>query len=512
MPMSAEVLSGTSLVAGHEASPGARTFRAVAPSTGEPIARTFFSATPREVDEAARAAASAMPSWSAISGAARADVLDAIAAELDALGEDLVALTAEETGLPGTRLRGELGRTSGQFRHFATALRSDLQLDVILDPATAGRPDLRRIMVPVGPVAVFGASNFPLAFSTPGGDTAAALAAGCSVVVKGHPAHPATSELTARAILAALSAAGAAPGVFSLLQGDGVELGRQLVEHPDVAAVGFTGSSAGGRALFDLASRRPRPIQVHAEMGSLNPVIVTAAAARSRAAELAAALAGSFLLSDGQLCTKPGMVLIPADAAGDRLIADLAANVRAHHPGPLLSPGIEQAYQTGLAELARVLDEDALVCSTGPLAGLAAPAALVVVDAADLAEHAGLLEEHFGPLAVCVRYSSSAELRQVLAELPAGLTATLMAELSDRELVESILPVLVGLAGRVLWNDVPTGVAVTGAMTHGGPFPATTTPHSSVGWTSVRRFLRPVSYQGFPTEFLPAPLRQPVDG
>ncbi|ABL79587.1 MULTISPECIES: aldehyde dehydrogenase (NADP(+)) [unclassified Nocardioides] len=508
-----ETVTGDQLVAGAATRGSSGVFHAVDPRTGEELATAFAEATVAEVDRAVEAAVDAFASFRDWDDARRADLLDAIAAALVHDGSAILSAVEAETALPRARAEGELVRTAEQFRAFARVLRQGWHRDALVDPPDPGavpvpRPDVRRINVPVGPVAVFGASNFPLAFSTPGGDTAAALAAGCPVVVKGHPSHPATSELCGRAIVRALREHDAPAGTFSLLQSTRNEVGAALVQHPQVAAVGFTGSEAGGRALFDLASRRPTPIPVYAEMGSLNPVLVTVAALEARADAIAQGLSGSFLFCAGQYCTKPGLVLVPEGPAGDRFVGLLATTVREQEALPVLAANIGSAFDTSVGALEAALGDDAVVHGQARRRGLEREAALVVVDAARVREAPDLLVEHFGPLSVVVRYASPTDVLDVIAQVPGSLTATVHGEPDDHDLVRQLLPALVEKAGRVLWNGYPTGVSVTGAMMHGGPYPSSTFPaHTSVGWTAIRRFLRPVTFQNFPDELLPAPLR-----
>jgi acyl-CoA reductase-like NAD-dependent aldehyde dehydrogenase len=511
--MTTGTLTGDQLLAGAAVRGSSAAFHAIDPRTGGELATAFAEATVAEVEGAVEAAVDAFKALRSWDDGRRADLLDAIAAALTEDGPAILAAVEAETALPRGRAEGELVRTAEQFRAFARALRQGWHRDALVDPpdpasVPVARPDVRRVNVPVGPVAVFGASNFPLAFSTPGGDTASALAAGCPVVVKGHPSHPATSELCARAILRALDEHGAPPGSFSLLQSTRNELGAALVQHPQVAAVGFTGSEAGGRALFDLASRRPTPIPVYAEMGSLNPVVVTAAALEARADAIAQGLSGSFLFCAGQYCTKPGLVLVPEGTAGDRFIELLAAAVRDQEALPVLAPNIGNAFDTSLRTLDTALGEGAVVRGRTRRQGLEREAALVVVDAARVCDTPALLTEHFGPLSVVVRYGELGDVLEVLDRVPGSLTATVHAEPADHEWVRQLLPTLVEKAGRVLWNGYPTGVSVTGAMMHGGPYPSSTFPaHTSVGWTAIRRFLRPVTFQNFPDTLLPESLR-----
>jgi NADP-dependent aldehyde dehydrogenase len=482
------------------------------------------------VDAAVRAAAAALPALA--DRAARARLLRGAAALLEESAGEIVAAADAETALGVPRLTGELARTAFQLRAFADTVDEGAFLDVIIDHPDPGavpipRPDLRRYKIPLGVVAVYAASNFPLAFSVPGGDTASALAAGCPVVVKAHPDHPATSELCAGVLRRAAADAGLPADTVVLVHG--FQAGVDLVRHPLVAAAGFTGSIPGGRALFDAAAARPRPIPFHGELGSLNPVVVTEAAAAERAEQIGAGLAGSFTLGNGQFCTKPGLVLVPAGADGDSLLAALTRAASQTAPGVLLDSRMRDNFLKGAAARAALpgvtapvtpgegvggADAGAADAGAADAAELSVRAGYVVVDAADLTEEGAydlLLEECFGPFTVIVRYADGAALDAVLDRLPGNLTAT--AHLGAAEAGQDggpaagLLRRLTALAGRVLVNGWPTGVAVTGAQHHGGPYPATTSTSTSVGATAIERWLRPVAYQDTPAALLPPELR-----
>ncbi len=455
------------------------------------------------MDGVLRAAGAAAPALAMIEPAGRADLLVAAADALDAAVDRLVEAADAETGLGTTRLSGEVGRTTGQLRLFASVLHDGAWLEATIDHADAdlGRPDVRRQLEPLGPGAVFAASNFPFAFSVAGGDTASALAAGCPVVVKAHPGHPETSAVTAEVLDDALTRAGAPRGTFAMVSG--VERGRDLVAHPAIRAVGFTGSVAGGRALFDLAVSRPDPIPFYGELGSLNPVVVTSGAAAARPEEIATGLVGSFTLGVGQFCTKPGVVLVPRGAGLEDAVAAAAAEAAG---GRMLTGRIAEGFRDRLGAL---VDLDGVDVLTGPAdqAGAAATPVVLVTDAARLVAEDLLAEECFGPVVVLVRYGED-ELADTVAALPSSLTATL--HLADDEVEDAgeLLAALRDRAGRVIVNGWPTGVAVTWAMHHGGGWPATTNPlHTSVGTTAIRRFLRPVCYQDVPAALLPPALR-----
>ena len=479
------------------------TFRAVDPRTGEPTGPEYVDATAEEVRAACSAAAAAAGALAALPLPDRARLLEQVATRLEQDGARLVATADTETGLGPGRLESELGRTTGQLRSFANAVRDGFVSDATLE---TGPPDVRRSMVPVGPVAVFGASNFPLAFSTPGGDTASALAAGCPVVVKGHPAHPSTSAVAAGAICAAVEDAGLPAGTFSLVQGADHGVSRALVLAPEITAVGFTGSLAGGRALMDLAASRPEPVPVFAEMGSLNPVVVTPAAVAARGDDIAAGLAASVTQGAGQFCTKPGLVLHVND---DDWAAALRARLAAVGPQPMLAERLRSALVRGLREAAARPGVEVLLPPSDPGGpGLLQSAVLLRVSGKALRDDPGLLDEHFGPATLLVACDDQDDLRRTLAELPGGLTGTLHAEEAESEVARELLQVLAARSGRVVVDGYPTGVAVLRAMHHGGPWPAgSVAGATSVGLHAVRRFQRPVAWQTVPDGLLPPELQ-----
>jgi len=430
------------------------------------------------------------------SGDDRARWLRSVADALDARTDDLVAIADGETHLGATRLAGEVARTTGQLRLFADVVTEGSYLEATIDHAdtatTPPRPDLRRMLRPLGPVAVFSASNFPFAFSVAGGDTASALAVGCPVVVKAHPGHAELSRLTASIVREALHAAGAPDGSFALVEGH--EAGVVLVQHPVITAVGFTGSLAGGRALHDLAAARPAPIPFFGELGSINPVVVTPAADAARGAELAAGLLGSFTLGSGQFCTKPGVVFVPE---GSTLLQELAS-LPLPPAQPLLTDSIAAGFDSGIERLLSVPGVDLVSGDAGGPVVVSAPLGA-------MAEHGEeLLAEVFGPVTVLLRYSDFDAVVPALDAVEGSLTATLHAESSDN--TDAVLRSLERISGRVLFSGWPTGVAVTWSQQHGGPWPATTSQFTSVGATAVRRFLRPIAYQDAPESALPVAL------
>jgi len=469
-------------------------------------------ATAQEVDTAVRAAHEARGSLA--DRTVRSAFLRSAADRLQTAKDQLVEAADAETALGPVRLTGELARTCYQLRAFADIVDEGAFLDVVInhpdDTATPPVPDLRRYKVSLGVVAVYSASNFPFAFSVAGGDTASALAAGCPVVVKAHPDHPALSELVAKVLRIAAAEHGIPAGVVGLVHG--FEAGIELIKHPLVAAAGFTGSVRGGRALFDAAAARPVPIPFHGELGSLNPVVVTEAAATERGEAIGTGLAGSMTLGVGQFCVKPGLVLVPSGAAGDGLLKSLTDAVSDTDAGVLLDHRMRDNFIAGVAERTELPDVQSPV--TPGAGGEHTVSAGFLTVAADRLTSEGaydlLLEECFGPVTVVARYDDDAQAQAVLSRLPGNLTATV--HLSAEEAAgegrgAEILAELTPLAGRVLVNGWPTGVAVAPAQHHGGPYPATTSTSTSVGGTAIERWLRPVVYQGAPAALLPAELR-----
>lgn len=460
----------------------------------------------RRTDALVAAADTAGRQWATTAPAERRRVLYAVAEALDADADRLVEIAQRETHLPPARLRSEITRTTFQIRLLADAAAAGEHLDVRVDradpawPMGAPRPDLRRTCVPLGPVVVFGASNFPFAFSVAGGDTTSALAAGCSVIVKAHHGHPDLSDATAETVNGALGEAGAPSGLFALIHGE--EEARAILEHPDIKAGAFTGSVSGGRALFDLARSRPEPIPFYGELGSVNPVFVTASAAGSRAADIADGFIGSFTLGAGQFCTKPGVIMVPADSP----ILEVFGEAQLPQGAALLNPGLAEGHRRVREQLARQDHVEILSGGGGPI-DAPSPVLLVTDAAAFLENFDALFVECFGPTAVVVTYGDEKELIAVAEALDGQLTATLFAELED-SVVPALTAILARKAGRLLWNQWPTGVSVTYAQQHGGPYPAATVSGStSVGTAALARFVRPVAWQGFPDELLPEELR-----
>ncbi len=470
-------------------------------------AHAFAVGTVELVNRAAEAAEEAFLSYGYSSRATRAAFLRAIADEIEARAEAITEIGTQETGLPVARLQGERGRTTGQLRLFADHIEKGDFLDRRFDAAQpdrqpAPRPEIRLIQRPIGPVAVFGASNFPLAFSTAGGDTAAALAAGCPVVVKGHSAHPGTGEIVAEAVLAAIEKTGVHPGVFSLIQGGNRQVGEAVVQHPLIKAVGFTGSLAGGRALFNLCAARPEPIPFFGELGSVNPMFLLPEAMKARAEGLGQGWAGSLTMGAGQFCTNPGIAVVTDGADADRFTAAAVEALSKVGPQTMLTDGIAKAYHDGQARFESRNTVKPLL-TTQSSGREALPNLFEISGEQFLADHA-LSEEVFGPLGLVVRVSSVDEMEKLARNFEGQLTATIHMDAGDLEDAKRLRPVLERKAGRVLVNGFPTGVEVVDSMVHGGPYPASTNfGATSVGTMSIRRFLRPVSYQNMPEGLLP---------
>uniref|UniRef100_A4XNT5 2,5-dioxovalerate dehydrogenase n=1 Tax=Ectopseudomonas mendocina (strain ymp) TaxID=399739 RepID=A4XNT5_ECTM1 len=503
-------LTGHNYIGGERRAAGTTLLESIDASSGEALPYAFTQATPEEVDAAAQAAAAAYPLYRNLSAERRAEFLDAIADELDALGDDFVALVTRETALPAARIQGERGRTSGQMRLFANVLRRGdfygARIDRALqDRQPLPRPDIRQYQIGVGPVAVFGASNFPLAFSTAGGDTASALAAGCPVVFKAHSGHMATAECVADAVIRAAEKTGMPKGVFNMIFGGGV--GELLVKHPAIQAVGFTGSLKGGRALCDMAAARPQPIPVFAEMSSVNPVIVLPGALKARGATVAKELAGSVVLGCGQFCTNPGLVIGIRSTEFSDFVAGLGDAIASQPAQTMLNAGTLRSYASGVSQLKAHAKVTHLAGSEQ--AGNQAQPQLFKADVSMLLEGDHLLQEEvFGPTTVVVEVADSAELTRALQSMHGQLTATLIAERDDLSAFRDLLPLLEVKAGRVLLNGYPTGVEVCDSMVHGGPYPATSDARgTSVGTLAIHRFLRPVCYQNYPDEVLPEALQ-----
>ena len=502
--------TGHNFINGERSAKGHSRLQSFDATTGQELPGFFIEATQEEVDSAAIAAAAAYQPYRMLPASRRAAFLDAIADELDALGDDFIATVCRETALPAARIHGERARTSGQMRLFAKVLRRGDFFGARIDRALPDRkplprPDLRQYHIGIGPVAVFGASNFPLAFSTAGGDTAAALAAGCPVVFKAHPGHMATAEWVALAIIRAAEQTEMPAGVFNMIYGGMV--GAWLVQHPAIKAVGFTGSLKGGRALCDMAAARPEPIPVFAEMSSVNPVLVLPEALKTRGAKVAAELGASVVQGAGQFCTKPGMVIGIRSPEFDAFLAELTLQINAQPTHTMLNAGGLCNYSDGLI---RLHNHPQIHHRAGyPQEGGQAHPQLFEADVKLLINNDELLQhEVFGPVVIVVAVNDPQQLELALKGLQGQLTATLIAEPADLDAFAQLIPLLEMKAGRLLLNGYPTGVEVCDAMVHGGPYPATSDARgSSVGTLAINRFLRPICFQNYPDNMLPDALK-----
>ncbi|MDB6172006.1 MAG: Aldehyde Dehydrogenase [Chthoniobacteraceae bacterium] len=513
-------LHGKSLIAGLLVESNTGSFHAISPLDNQPLEPLFHECSLDNVDLALELADEAFAVYRKTSAEARAQFLEKIAEEIIALGDELLQRAHLETGLPLDRLTGERGRTVGQLRLFATVIREgswcDARIDTALpDRQPVPRPDLRRMVVPLGPVIVFGSSNFPLAFSVAGGDSASALAAGCPVIVKAHRAHPGTGELVGGAIARAAESCGLPAGVFSLMHGSGAEIGVALVKHPLARAAGFTGSRTAGRNLFDAANARPEPIPVFAEMSSLNPLFILPGALKTRGQQIAEGLKGSITMGVGQFCTKPGLIFGVGGADLQAFTGYLESAIETSMPGTMLSPGICRSFHDGLTTMGKIAGVIPLANSdatANPSKTHGAPT-IYATDTANFLEQHALQEEVFGPYALLVTAQDTADLIRVAEKLEGQLTATLHGTPEDIAAAGDLIAVLERKAGRLVINGFPTGVEVSPAMNHGGPYPATTDArYTSVGTAAIQRWARPVCYQNFPQTALPLELRNENPG
>ena len=505
-------IKGELLVAGKAVRGTNGEFSGIEAATGKALEGAFGGAAPSDVETATAQAWAAFHTYRETSLEDRAAFLDTIAAEIEAIGDELIVRAMAETGLPRGRLEGERGRTTGQLRLFAKEVRAGRFQELRFDPADpdrkpAPKPDLRLRNIALGPVAVFGASNFPLAFSVAGGDTASALAAGCPVVVKAHSAHPGTSELVGRAVQRAVEKAGMPAGTFSMLFDSGFAVGQALVADPRIRAVGFTGSRRGGMALMKIASERKQPIPVYAEMSSINPVILFPGALGARAEQIAAGFVSSLTLGAGQFCTNPGLILAIESDGLDTFITKASELLPQTGAQTMLTGAIAKAFREGVGRLEGHA-EVKTVAKGQPGGEFQGVASLFQTDAASFLAHHELQDEVFGAAGLIIRCKDATELEAVLDSLEGQLTVALHTDESDNAEVARVLPRLEMLAGRILFNGFGTGVEVSPAMVHGGPFPATSDGRStSVGTLAIYRFLRPVSYQDMPQALLPAALK-----
>lgn len=513
-------LHGRSLIAGATGQTGGKVFHCVNPATGDRLAPDFHEASSAEVARAMEASAAAFALYRAQPAETRAWFLEAIAKEIEALGDALIERAMSETGLPLARLQGERARTCGQLRLFAQVVREGSWVDARIDTALPDRkplprPDLRRMLLPLGPVVVFGSSNFPLAFSAAGGDTASAFAAGCTVVVKAHRSHAGTAEMVGGAIVRAAVSTGLPPGVFSLIHGGGATVGVAMVRHPVTTAVGFTGSHAAGRALFDAAAARPHPIPVFAEMSSLNPVFILPGALRERPESIAQGLTGSFTLGVGQFCTKPGLVFVAEGPGMDAFLAALRTAVEAQPCATMLTPGIRDEFEENRSAITAVSGVEPFASGrsdANPSKTEGQPR-VAITTVEDFLKSPALAIEAFGPFTLVIRAKSAADFAACADALEGQLTATLHGTEVDLIAAKPLIAELERKVGRMVINGFPTGVEVCPSMNHGGPYPATTDVRfTSVGTAAMLRFARPVCYQGLPDGLLPPALQNANPG
>lgn len=507
------MITGKNYIGNKLSSKGTETFKAFNPSTLQEIENEFYTATTEELNEAVKLADEAFPVYSRLPQKRRAEFLNAIAEEILNLGDELLERASQETALPIARFQGERGRTVGQLKMFANLLEEGSWVEASIDTAIPDReplpkPDVRRYLKALGPVVVFGASNFPLAFSTAGGDTASALAAGCPVIVKSHPAHPGTGELVASAIIKAAEITGMPDGVFSNLNDNGFEIGKALVQHPSIKAVGFTGSFKGGRALFDLANQRKEPIPVYAEMGSINPVLLLNNALEKRSGSIAKTYAGSINLGVGQFCTNPGLLIGVEGEGLNNFIKHLAEAINKLEPASMLTKGIAQAYSNNLKNALEQKDVTLEASVDKNINDTQSKPSIASTSGENFLNNPKLHEEVFGPYSLIIKCKNEDELYKVVKSLEGQLTATIIAEDGELNSYSSIINLLEEKVGRIIYNGVPTGVEVCSSMHHGGPYPASTdVKFTSVGTAAIKRFVRPISFQDFPNELLPDELK-----
>ena len=507
------MMTGKNYIGNQLSALGNTTYQTFNPELNKKNSLTFTEATSQEIDKAVSLASDAFNKFKTISGKRKADFLNAIADEILALDDNLIQMYCSETGLPEGRAKGERGRTVFQLRSFADLVSNGSWVNATIDTAHPDRepmpkPDIRKMNIPLGPIVVFGASNFPLAYSTAGGDTAAALAAGCPVIVKSHPMHAGTGELIATAIIKAAEKTGMPNGVFSNLNSSGIAVGQQLVSHPKVKAVGFTGSIKGGRALLDLASKRAEPIPVFAEMGSINPVIIFPEALKNRVQNLATIYANSITVGTGQFCTNPGLILGIKGADLTHFTNQLAKNIVATNPSCMLHPNIVKAYQKN-KEIA--VNQKGLTIVGNYQKEIPknyASQIITTVKGSTFLENPTLHQEVFGPFSMIVQCDDEAQLEQIIMKLEGQLTGTLISDDNEIAKYPKIIAALQNRVGRIIFNGVPTGVEVCPSMVHGGPYPASTDSRfTAVGTQSIKRWVRPFSYQDWPNELLPCELK-----
>ncbi|MBC6999204.1 aldehyde dehydrogenase (NADP(+)) [Cytophaga sp. FL35] len=507
------MITGKNYVGNELSGQGTSTYKTFNPAENIDTEWELLEATGEEIDNAAKKASDAFLEYKNFSGTKKSEFLKAIANEIEALGDELIETYCKESGLPAGRAKGERGRTMGQLRAFATLLEEGSWVEATVDTAQPDREplpkvDIRKMLVPLGPIAVFGSSNFPLAFSTAGGDTASALAAGCPVIVKSHPMHAATGELVASAIIKAAQATGMPDGVFSNLNSSGIEVGKKLVLHPAIKGVGFTGSIKGGMALYNLAQQRDEPIPVFAEMGSVNPVVVLPSALKENGSDWAQKYAGSITLGAGQFCTNPGLILGIEGEELNHFIKELGNSIEILDPTCMLHPNIHRNYEKGKEELSNQGGVDVVAeysKETNPNFG---KQKVLTIAGSNFLDNPKLHEEVFGPFSIVVRCTDEKELTAVIGRLKGQLTGTILGSASEFETFSRTIATLQSKVGRLIFNGVPTGVEVCPSMHHGGPFPATSDSRfTSVGTSAIKRWVRPVSFQNWPQDYLPEALK-----
>ncbi|MDD7914856.1 aldehyde dehydrogenase (NADP(+)) [Polaribacter ponticola] len=492
---------------------GNKTYKTFNPELNTENEIVFTEASSEEIQQAVDLASKAFLEFRTISGKRKAEFLNTIADEILALDDELVKTYCSETGLPEGRAKGERGRTVGQLRNFANLVAEGSWLEATIDTAMPEREpmprsDIRKMLIPLGPVVVFGASNFPLAYSTAGGDTAAALAAGCPVIVKSHPMHSGTGELVASAIIKAAEKTGMPNGVFSNLNSSGIEVGQQLVTNPKIKAVGFTGSIKGGRALLDLAAKREEPIPVFAEMGSINPVVILPKALENRQTEIAKTYAGSITLGTGQFCTNPGLLLAIKSDALSAFVNNLSQEIMEINPSCMLHPNIKKEYNSNKEKVVSQNNVSVVANYVSDVENNYAQQAVVVVEGKEFLENTTLHQEVFGPFSMIVKCEDEAELEQIIANLEGQLTGTVISDENEVADNSKVISALQNRVGRIIFNGVPTGVEVCESMVHGGPYPASTDSRfTAVGVNSIKRWVRPFSYQDWPNQLLPKELQ-----
>ena len=507
------MITGTNTIGSKSSQQGKTTYKTFDPKENRETEWTFYEATDDEIDEAVALATEAFNVFKECTGEQKGNFLNAIADEIEDLGDVLIETYCKESALPEGRARGERGRTMGQLKAFATLLKEGSWVEAVIEKGQPNREpmpkaDIRKMLFPLGPVVVFGASNFPLAFSTAGGDTASALAAGCPVIVKSHPLHSGTGELVASAIIKAAEKTGMPNGVFSNLNGSGIEVGQQLVLHPGIKAVGFTGSIQGGTALYTLANDRKEPIPVFAEMGSINPVVVLPSALENDLQKWASAYAASITAGSGQFCTNPGLLLAIKSSSLDRFITILSEELEKTEPSWMVHPNILSRYEDGKKELSKQGGVTVTTDTPKEAAGHTAIPAMISVNGTNFLNNPQLHKEVFGPFSMVVRCDNAEQIRKILNNMDGQLTGTILGSEDDLKKHDSIVDALQNRVGRMLFNGVPTGVEVCSSMVHGGPFPASTDARfTSVGTSAIKRWVRPISFQDWPNALLPKALQ-----